>query len=148
MKKGILPPTYFMLLLVLLVGAHFVFPIARVVFPPYNYAGVVFVVFGVVINLWADNLFKKNNTTVKPHESPTSFIASGPFSFSRHPMYLGMMAILMGAAVFLGSITSFVFPLAFVVLMESEFIPLEDKAMSERFGSEYADYKKRVRRWM
>jgi protein-S-isoprenylcysteine O-methyltransferase Ste14 len=77
MKRKIMPPTYFMVLLVLSLLFYFV--------------------------------FTKSKTTVKPHEIPTSLEISGPFRISRHPMYLGMAAILLGVAIVLGSLLSFIF---------------------------------------
>lgn len=96
----------------------------------------------------ADSLFKKNRTTVKPQEMPSKLLVSGPFRISRHPMYIGMAAILLGEAVFLGSLIAFVFPLIFVMLMELFFIPKEEENLECAFGREYVDYKRRVRRWI
>ena len=137
-----------MLLLLLLIASHSVFPIAEVVRTPYSYFGLVLVLFGIIMNLWADRLFKSMGTTVKPFEMPTAFLASGPFSISRHPMYCGMAAILLGLAVLLGSAISFVFPLLFIALMEAIFIPQEERNMFERFKEGYASYRKKVRRWV
>ncbi|MBN2454777.1 isoprenylcysteine carboxylmethyltransferase family protein [Candidatus Woesearchaeota archaeon] len=148
MKSKVLPPTYFTVILVLLVGVHFLFPIARAVSTPYNYIGLVLAAFGIIITVWADHLFKQKKTTVKPHEIPTALVTSGPFSISRHPMYLGMAAILFGSAVLLGSVAALAFPFTFIIFMELKFIPHEERNMSEKFGSEYEKYKKRVRRWI
>ena len=59
MKSKILPPTYFMALLVLSAAFHFVYPIVQVIHPPYTYLGVVPIAFGAFLNVWADSLFKK-----------------------------------------------------------------------------------------
>jgi len=111
-----------------------------------TYIGVIFILFGVLINVWADNPFKKSRTTVKPHEIPTSFEVSGPFRISRHPMYLGMCSILLGVAIILGSISTFVVPIFFIILMEIMFIPFEEKNLEQEFREKYLDYKKKVRR--
>ncbi|MBN2459622.1 isoprenylcysteine carboxylmethyltransferase family protein [Candidatus Woesearchaeota archaeon] len=148
MKAKIMPPTYFMALLLLSVAFHFIFPIFKLVSSPYNYIGILFIAFGIVLNLWADSLFKKKQTTVKPHEMPNSLIDYGPFKISRHPMYLGMLSIIFGAAFFLGSISSLVFSILFVIIAESLFIPMEEKNLEKRFGKRYAGYKRRVRRWI
>ena len=105
-------------------------------------------VFGCVINVITDNLFKHRKTTVKPYEKPTSFITSGPFKISRHPMYLGMLLILLGVAVLLGSLLTFIPCLAFIILMELIFISLEEKNLEKEFGNKYLEYKKKVRRWI
>jgi len=148
MNRKIMPPTYFMVLLVLSVVLYFGFPIQKLIPPPYTYLGILLILFGFVLNLRADALFKKSKTTVKPHETPTSLEISGPFRISRHPMYLGMAAILLGVAIVSGSFLSFLFPIVFVLLMELLFIPIEEKNLKQVFGTEYRDYKKKVRRWI
>ncbi len=147
-RNRIMPPTFFMALLLLSIGFHFILPIFKFTFSPYNYIGIALVIFGIVINLWTDSLFKKKQTTVKPHKIPNFFITNGPFKISRHPMYLGMASILLGTAIFLGSILTFIFPIVFIIITESIFIPMEEKYLKNKFGEEYTDYKKRVRRWI
>jgi len=143
-----MPPTYFLVLVLLSIGFHFLFPVLKFVFPPYNYLGIGLIVFGIVINLWTDFLFKKKQITVKPYEMPNFLIVSGPFKLSRHPMYLGMLSILFGMAIFLGSLITFIFPVLFVIIIEKLFIPIEEKNLEKKFGNKYVDYKKRVRRWI
>ena len=148
MKNRILPPTYFILLLVLTIISHYVLPIKKIIYFPYNLLGVVLILFGIVLNIWADNMFKKRKTTVKPHEIPEYLEISGPFKISRHPMYLGMAAILLGTAVILGSLISFLFFIIFIIFMEALFVPVEEKNLEKAFGKKYSDYKKKVRRWV
>ena len=147
-KKKPLPPTYFMTSLILEIGLHFVVPINQLYRTPYRYLGIIPIIFGIVLNLWTDNLFKKKETTVKPFEKPSAFIKNGPFRISRHPMYLGMVAILLGGAFVLGSITAFIFPVLFFIAMEIVFIRHEEISLEETFGQTYLDYKKTVRRWI
>lgn len=148
MGKKILPPTFFMILLTLTVGFHLILPLFKFVFSPYNYLGIILVAFGIVINLWADSLFKKKQTTVKPYEMPNFFIDSGPFKLSRHPMYLGMLSILLGVAVLLGSVTTFIFPIIFIIIIDRLFVSIEENNLEKKFGKKYTDYKKSVRRWV
>lgn len=146
--KKIMPTNYFIAFLALSIALHFLFPIKKVVYPPYTYAGFIMILFGAIMNLWTDRLFKENNTTVKPYLEPTSLITSGPFSLSRHPMYLGMASVLLGVAVNHGTIITFVFPLLFVILMETLFIPFEEETLIRTYGVDYRDYQSKVRRWI
>ncbi len=148
MKKPILPPTYFIISLLLILAGHFFLPLMKIVPTPYNFLGLALILFGIILNLWTDSIFKKKRTTVKPHENPSFFIAKGPFKLSRHPMYLGMAFILLGSAVFLGSLTAFVFPIIFIIIIENKFISLEEKNLENKFSQEYLDYKEKVRRWI
>jgi protein-S-isoprenylcysteine O-methyltransferase Ste14 len=147
-KKKLLPPTYLKIYLLLAIGLHFIIPIIKLIKPPFSFIGFLLIGLGVWLNLWADKLFKEKKTTVKPYFDPSALILTGPFRFSRHPMYLGMVIALAGIAMVLGSLTAFFAPLAFLVTMEIVFIPTEEKAIENIFGQEYRDYKKRVRRWL
>lgn len=143
---GIMPPTYFFLTLIASVALHFTYPSGMVLkFPNVGYG---LLLFGIVLNLWTDKLFKDGETTVKPFEDPSHLITSGPFRVSRHPMYLGMASILMGVAFILGTVASFVFPFLFVAAMEVLYIPYEERDLERIFGEDYLDYRRRVRRWV
>jgi protein-S-isoprenylcysteine O-methyltransferase Ste14 len=144
----ILPPTYFFISLVISALLHYTLPIKQIIDYPINLLGFLFFLIGGILNIWADQLLKKHNTTVKPNENPTSLIQTGVYKISRHPMYLGMAFLLIGAGFILGSVNSFVGTIFFVVSMEIRFIPLEEKLMQEQFGDEFDNYKKKVRRWL
>lgn len=148
MQQKIMPTTYFMLLLLLSIALHFIYPITKIINPPYAYSGILLIIFGIILNLWADSVFKKTRTTVKPHETPTSLETEGPFRATRHPMYLGMAAILSGASIIMGTITPFLSPVLFIILMEALFIPAEEKNMENQFKTRHHEYKKKVRRWI
>jgi protein-S-isoprenylcysteine O-methyltransferase Ste14 len=135
-----------MILLVLSILTYFI-PI-KVIPSPYNYFGIIFILFGIILNLWADQLFKKEKTNVKYHKTPNKLIISGPFKISRNPMYLGMLIILLGIAILLGRLTPFIFPILFFVIIETLFIPIEEKNMKKQFGKRYLEYKNKVRRWI
>jgi len=87
-KSKMLPPVYFYSIMFSLIILHFLFPILLIIKPPISYLGVIPIILGISLNIWADQLFKKKQTTVKPYESPSQFIEEGPFKISRHPMYL------------------------------------------------------------
>ncbi len=146
--KKIMPPTYFIVLLVFSIFFHSFFPLIKFSYFPYNYLGVLLIVFGIFLNIKADSMFTKSRTTVKPHLMPSFFHVSGPFKISRHPMYLGMFLILLGAALIMSSLVTFIFSFLFVILMKILFIPEEEKNMEKAFGKKYLDYKKKVRQWI
>ena len=148
MKSKILPPTYFMIFLLLAFGLHFIIPVIRIIHSPYTYTGIIFILSGVILNLWADHAFKKSRTTVKPYEQPSTLETTGVFRISRHPMYLGMTLILLGEALFLGTMITFIFPVLFIIVSELFYIPHEEKNLEQFFGKHYQEYKNRVRRWI
>jgi len=147
--KKLLPTTYLFIYLILLLVLDLLFPVIVIIQPPYHLlVGLILVVFGIVINFWADRLFKQKKTSVKPLEKPSSLIVGGPFSFTRHPMYLGFVSILLGMAFILNNAVTLLVPMVMLLTMEKLFISQEEKNLEEVFGSKYSDYQKRVRRWL
>jgi len=147
-KKPLLPPAYFQICLLAIVAVHFLLPLARLVSWPYRLLGILPLGLGLALNLWADAWFKKRNTTVKPFETPSAFLREGPFRFSRHPMYLGMVLALLGGGLLSGSLSALLVPVFFGLLMQLRFIPHEEQAMAAAFGQSYLEYQKRVRAWL
>ena len=123
-------------------------PVMQIINFPYNWLGFLFLVIGGILNIWADQIFKKSQTTIKPDEKPTTFIQTGPFKISRNPMYLGVTSLLIGIGFILGSVTSVSGFILFIVLMGIIFIPEEEKNLLAQFGEEYETYQKKVRRWV
>ncbi len=148
MNNKIIPPTYLIILFLLAVVSHFVFPVMKIVHAPYTYSGIILIILGLIMAKWVDSLFKKSGTTIQPYEIPTSLVTAGPFRISRQPIYLGMTTILLGEAILLSSLITFIFPFVFVILMNTIFIPVEEKNLEAAFGEKYLDYKKKVRRWI
>jgi protein-S-isoprenylcysteine O-methyltransferase Ste14 len=147
-KQPILPPTYFNIALLLSLGLHFIVPVSTIIRFPLSLTGLLLIVFGGVLNLWADRLFKRVNTTVKPFQRPSALVTEGPFAWCRHPMYLGMVAILLGVSVICGSVASFVGPISFWIVSRWRFIPAEEQSMIDTFGDAYRLYRAEVRNWM
>ena len=147
-RKRVLPPTYFFFFIVLMVVLHFLYPMADVVPYPWWLLGIVPLVLGIVFNLVADQAFKKHQTTVKPYEESTTLITSGVFGLTRNPMYLGMVFILIGIAVLIGSLGPFVVIPFYIVLMDRVYITVEERMLAQKFGENWEAYAARARRWI
>jgi len=139
---------YFWAAVLILVGLHFVAPNLEYLSQPYTFLGILPILFGIALNLWTDQLFKKYDTNVKPHIMPRAFITRGPFAVSRHPMYLGMAAILFGCSILFGSMLTLLPPIIFILVIDWVFIPMEEENLRAVFDTQYHTYKKNVRRWI
>ena len=142
------PPVYLCLSIAMILLLHFLVPGTRVLPFPWNLLGIIPLVLGIVMNLVADKSFKKNETTVKPLEESTALVTDGVFRFSRHPMYLGFLLILLGIASLMGSLTPFVIVFGFAIFMHIVFMAFEEKKLEETFGEVWLEYKKKVRQWI
>lgn len=146
--KRLLPPTVLFAAVMLMVAAHFLFPVARLIAVPWNLLGVVPILAGLFLNVWAWSLFQRAATTIQPFDRPSGLVQEGPYRISRHPMYLGMGLLLAGVAGVLGSASPWAVLPAFVAFVEWRFIRAEERAMEETLGQVYLAYRERVRRWI
>ena len=147
-KRKIIPPVYFLLSLLAMTALHFWLPIARIVPVPWSYGGVVLVILGIALAVIASGLFKRAGTPVIPFEPSTALVTSGPYRFTRNPMYLGLVLIHLGAAAFCGTLGAFLPIPVFVWIIQTRFIVGEERFLEEIFGEQYLAYKGRVRRWL
>jgi protein-S-isoprenylcysteine O-methyltransferase Ste14 len=139
---------YFLILLILSIVSHFLFPGRVILQAPFTGAGILIIGAGLFLAVRCRALFLQNRTTLSPYESPAVLLTTGPFRISRNPVYLAMAVILFGSAVVMGTLAPFVFPVLFIVIMELLFIPDEEQQLDEIFGEEYRRYKREVRRWI
>jgi protein-S-isoprenylcysteine O-methyltransferase Ste14 len=100
-----------------------------------------------ILGSWA---FRKAKTTVSPinPEKASSVVTGGIYSYTRNPMYVGLTAVLVGWAVWLSVPWLFLGPVAFMLFVTRFQIVPEERVMSSKFGRDYDDYRKRVRRWL
>jgi protein-S-isoprenylcysteine O-methyltransferase Ste14 len=105
---------------------------------------------GVAVALSGVLSFRRAQTTVNPLKPETSaaLVSTGIYSFTRNPMYLGMVLGLFGWAVYLSSIWSLLGPVLFVLYITRFQIVPEERVLDRLFGAPFAAYKKRVRRWL
>ena len=147
-SKRVLPPTYLLGFMVLMIALRFLLPTTTIVAFPWSLFGLVPLAAGILINLIADKAFTEANTTVKPFEESAVLITDGAFRISRHPMYLGFVLILIGIAVIMGALTPFFAIPVFAALMDIVFIRAEERMLEETFGRTWLEYKRGVRRWI
>jgi protein-S-isoprenylcysteine O-methyltransferase Ste14 len=143
-----LPPVYFLAALALMAFFHFVIPLGQIFVAPYRYAGLVLIAGGLALGLWAALHFRRAHTAIQPFHPSSALVTGGPYRFTRNPMYLGLAGMLLGTAVFLGSLMPFLVIPAFAALITERFILNEELMMASTFGQAYLDYKAKVRRWL
>lgn len=146
--RELLPPTYLFVSIAAILLLHFAFPLAVPVRGAWRLAGVAPLAAGVALNLAADQSLKRHKSTVNPFERPTTLISEGVFRLSRNPMYLGMVLLLLGIVLVLGSISGLLVVVLFALLMDRVFIGAEEKTMEQAFGDKWLAYRRRVRRWV
>ncbi len=146
--RMILPPTYLLVSLVLATALSVFLPGPRIVASPWTVIGIGLIVIGVGINIVGDRQFQRAKTTMNPFGSPRTLVTTGVFRCFPHPMYAGLVLIVIGTAVLLGYATPFIAPVLLWTVLRYRFIPQEERVLSQRFGEEYRVYRTRVSRWL
>ena len=105
---------------------------------------------GILIFLNPVLQFIKSKTTVNPiqFEEVNKLVTSGIFKYSRNPMYLGMLMIVLSTSIFYLNIYSILTPFLFILWINKFQIKREEEFLIEKFGDEYITYKKKTRRWI
>jgi protein-S-isoprenylcysteine O-methyltransferase Ste14 len=131
--------------------SFFFFPEEISVPYPFNFLGVLAIVLGFVLVVWANYtlLFvgKIGLNAREPFQTPSTLVIEGPYKFSRNPIYLSVIIILIGLAILVGSLSIFIIAIVLFIIFWKWFVSWEEKKLEEVFGEEYLEYKKRVRRW-
>jgi protein-S-isoprenylcysteine O-methyltransferase Ste14 len=105
---------------------------------------------GIFVMLAGVISFRRARTTVNPlkPETATALVTSGVYRYTRNPMYLGMLLLLVGWAVYLSSPVAFIGVLGFWLYIERFQIGPEERALSTLFRGAFSEYASRVRRWL
>ncbi|MGA7872694.1 MAG: isoprenylcysteine carboxylmethyltransferase family protein [Candidatus Binatus sp.] len=141
------PPLLAGALLLVTLLLHFMLPEERSV-GWYQVIGLLVVAAGEGVCCFAAAIFQARETTRKPWGEPTQFVVQSPYTWTRNPMYLGVVTVLMGLAIFFSSIAMLLAPAVFFAVIDRMVIPREEETMERLFGQDYVAYKGRVRRWI
>lgn len=147
-KRKIIPPVYLLLALASMPVMHWYFPGYRYVHEPLGYAGIVAVIFGIIMASVSAAMFRKAGTGIEPFDDATTLVTGGFYRYTRNPMYLGMILMLAGSAFLLGSAGAALPLLIFILIIRNHFVLGEERFLETVFGQRYLDYKSSVRRWL
>jgi protein-S-isoprenylcysteine O-methyltransferase Ste14 len=102
----------------------------------------------VTLTLAAVGSFRRARTTVIPRRPATAFVVSGPYQFTRNPMYVSMAGLTAGLGLFAHTWWPLVLLVPVLVIVRFAVIAREERYLSRRFGDDYVAYTRRVRRWL
>ncbi len=148
MIRYVVPPVWFALAALLMLGLNRVFPGPVLLPAAWTWIGIAPALAGLCGAAWAVWLFRRAGTPLEPWRQPTAFVEGGPYRLTRNPMYLGLASILSGLALWLGTTTPWLGPALFVWIITRIFIHREERWLEDRYGDSYRRYKARVRRWI
>jgi len=141
-------PVFFLAGIVVMVLLNSYFPIGRWLHYPWRYLGIIFLVLGFSLGLGSGLYFRRLGTNPRPGAKATLIVTTGPFKYTRNPMYLGLTTMLIGTAILLGTFSPVLVIPIFFILVQSQFVLREEKLMEQWFGQAYLEYKKKTPRWL
>ncbi|QDI04657.1 isoprenylcysteine carboxylmethyltransferase family protein [Xanthomonas cerealis pv. cerealis] len=131
-------------------GAAHAWPAATLLLSGQRPLGVALIVVGLIANVAPKLHFRRAGTTVNPlhPQRASALVQSGLHRYSRNPMYLGHVLILLGWMLCLGHPAAGLALAIYLLYIDRVQIPREEAALRERLGTGYTDYCSRVRRWL
>ena len=115
---------------------------------PLIMVGATLITAGVLVALWGVVTFRHHRTAVLPFYPARNLVRTGPYRFTRNPMYLGMTLAHIGGAVALNAMWPLILLPMALVFLYTTVIRKEEAHLTQAFPREYADYIARVRRWI
>ncbi|PWT81558.1 MAG: isoprenylcysteine carboxylmethyltransferase family protein [Blastocatellia bacterium] len=120
-------------------------------FLPGNLAaplGVPLVAVAIALFSYSVTKFRAARTPVPARKPTTVIVRTGPYRFSRNPIYLAFSVFQLGIAIWVNSMWLLATLVGAVALIRYVVIPREEQYLERKFGAQYLDYKTSVRRWL
>jgi protein-S-isoprenylcysteine O-methyltransferase Ste14 len=124
------------------------FPLVLVSSAMLAILGLGIMVLGIVIAVASEGQFRRAHTTVNTFGVPIRLVTDGWFEYSRNPMYLSFVLMLVGGWIALGTLSPLLGVLAFIVVTDRWYIAHEERRLAEIFGKDNETYRMRTRRWL
>jgi protein-S-isoprenylcysteine O-methyltransferase Ste14 len=110
--------------------------------------GYLLILIGLWIAGWGLMTFARAHTAIIPNKPASSLVDTGPYSFTRNPMYTGLTLQYLGIGIILNWGWSILLLPVVVFLLHRFVIRREERYLSEAFGESYDEYRARVKRWV
>jgi protein-S-isoprenylcysteine O-methyltransferase Ste14 len=143
------PPIAWVIAFAIGLGLDWLYPLPFVPasVPRIWIGGAVFAV-GLVIAIWAIVTIRGAGTSVETVKPTTAIVSSGPYRFTRNPIYLGMLLGQTGFAIGFDSVWLLVTLVVFFFVLRYGVVAREEAYLERKFGRTYLEYKDSVRRWV
>jgi len=114
----------------------------------WRWSGLVLVVAGVALAIAGRRALLAAETNINPFKPTTAIVSSGPFSFTRNPLYLALTLIYVGLTLVLNTWWCFLFLAPVLLLIHFGVVAREERYLERKFGGSYREYRLRVRRYL
>src|SRR5215211_551380 len=116
---------------------------------PNSYLGWLVIAGGVALYAWCLwNFVTVGRGTPGPWDPTERVIAAGPYLWVRNPMYIAVLAVILGEAWLLMSLALVVYAIVVAAVVHTFVVVYEEPTLTEQFGESYTDYRSKVSRWI
>ena len=141
------PPIVFLCAILLGIAVNRAWPL-HFVSPSVRLLGPLVTAFAVVLFLLSYREFRAAGTPVRGSERTNTIVRTGPYRFSRNPIYVAFILFVLGLSVWLNNLWLLVTLVPAVGIIAMVVIPREERFLGRNFNDQYSSYKDRVRRWL
>ena len=135
--------------LLLGLGLHAFLPLEIPFVAEYGGAvGALLFGFGLFIVVLSFREFARARTSLRPDRGAAALIRTGPFRYSRNPLYVAVVLLILGAGLWADSLWVWLMAALLVLVMNRAVILREERHLERQFGRDYLEYKNTVRRWL
>ena len=147
-NKNVHPPIVAMVFIIISLLMGYFVPILAGMPPLLKNIGLGLTFIGFLFGVGAFLEFRKARTTLDPHGSVKALVRGGVYRFTRNPIYLGFLFMVVGFPLAYGSLWGFVVSPLFMATLSRLVIEKEEASLEKKFKGEYTDYSSKVRRWL
>lgn len=147
----LIPPP--LLLLACLIPGVILQSLQPVRLAPYSFGagmagGAILLLIVVGIGGSAMRELRRHETTIRPDREPSRLVTTGPFRFTRNPLYVSLLTFVAALAVMVNSAWLVLSGVTLFLLLDRFVVRREEPVIARKFAAEYEEYRSRVRRWL
>ena len=142
------PPLLFLGALGLGLFLHWLMPVQLFPFIFSRPLGAALFIGALAVGVWGSRTMRRAGTNVRPDRPVIVLVTSGPFRFSRNPLYLSLTAFYLGITLLFDALWPLVTLVPTLVVVHWGIVLREERFLDAKFGDGYRTYKTRVRRWL
>ena len=115
---------------------------------PVVWIGALVFILALALGIWAVVTMTRAGSNVPTNRPSTTIVESGPYRFTRNPIYLGMFGVQSGLAIALDNLWLLITLVPFALVIRYGVVAREEAYLERKFGDVYRSYRLRVRRWL
>jgi protein-S-isoprenylcysteine O-methyltransferase Ste14 len=144
----VLPPLLFSSALVAVFALHWLWPMPIFGHAVARWSGLTLIMLAVAIAVWGTRTMHAAGTNISPLQPTTSIVTTGPFRYSRNPLYVAITLLYVGLTFAFNTWWGIVALVPLLIIMHYGVVLREEHYLQQKFGETYRQYRSAVRRYL